>query len=187
LGIEAEADARGGDGRRTPRADHGLDLDLLRNNHRSMPRAMLLLHWFLLSLALLSCKGGPSDQEIAGAVTQAAKDSKGYNDLVKLVPEDARRGNGVTRNCGVMAGPISEVTAVEVTQRGEPNEKEGYVPVMVKLTGKCNAEKPNCGEDKNHLCPAVVEDFVSPELPFRLRKDDYGKWTAQPGDGKVKK
>ncbi|WP_148313551.1 hypothetical protein [Sorangium cellulosum] len=103
---------------------------------------------------------------MTGAVTKAAKESRGFADLT-----------GGTSPCGVMNAPITEVKKVEVVERGQ--EKEGYAPVKATITGTCMAQFPRCGADKNSLCPPAPTEFTTKPLAFRLKKDDYGKWSAE--------
>jgi len=72
------------------------------------------------------------------------------------------------------------VAKVEVLQRGEPNEKEGYLPVRTKITGTCEAQFARWGASKNDLCPPEATEFTTEKpIAFRLKRDDYGKWMAE--------
>jgi hypothetical protein len=125
----------------------------------------------VLVVVVAACgKGGPSDAEITAAVQQAAEKSRGFADLT-----------GDTWPCGAMNAPIKKVSKVEVAERGE--DREGYVPVKVKISGTCMAQFPKCGASKNELCPEAPTEFTTDKpVAFRLKKDDYGKWTAEKAD-----
>jgi len=121
-----------------------------------------------MGIALGACgKGGPTDDELTVAVTETAKASSGYGPFT-----------GTTSGpCGVMQAPITEVTKVEEVERGE--QKEGYLPVKVNVSGTCMAQFPRCGADNNHICPPEPTKFTTRDpVALRLRKDDFGKWKA---------
>ena len=122
----------------------------------------------ILGSALGACgKGGPADSDVVAAVTDVAKASEGYSPFT-----------GTTSGpCGVMHGPITEVTKVEVVERGE--QKDGHASVKVNVSGTCMAQFPRCGSNKNQLCPPEPTKFTTEKpMAFRLKQDDFGKWKA---------
>jgi len=132
---------------------------------------MLIRVMFLLIASMLSlgCNGGPSDEEVSSVVAAAAKNSKGYNPLV----------GEVGTACGFSLGEITEISKVEVAERG--SKTEDYWPVKVKLTGKCKSQAADCGPQKVQLCPPKIAEFTSPPVEFSLRRDGRG-WTAEPAN-----
>lgn len=125
----------------------------------------------MLVVAACGKGGGPSDAEVTEAVVKVAKASQGFADLT-----------GNTWPCGAMNAPIRDVAKVEVVQRAEKNEKEAYIPIQAKITGTCMAQFPRCGADKNSLCPPAATEFTTEKpVAFRLKKDDFGKWSAEKG------
>lgn len=78
---------------------------------------------------------------------------------------------------GIAIMGITEMTKVEVAERGE--QKESYWPVKVNVSGTCMAQFPRCGSDKKQLCPPEPTKFTTEKpVALRLRKDDFGKWKA---------
>lgn len=124
----------------------------------------------LLLLAIVgilgACTSGPSESDIKTAVSKLVTDSEGIN---KLTGQNT---------CGVAKGPVTEVTTVDVIERGEKNEKGSYWPLKIKVTGTCHAQMPNCGDDKNQLCPPEASQFDGVDLEVRITKDDFGKYVA---------
>ncbi|WP_170228852.1 hypothetical protein [Polyangium fumosum] len=121
----------------------------------------------LLAIAACGKGGGPSDAEVSEAVTEAAKSSEGYAPLTGTH----------SGPCGVMKGPITKVAKVEITQRGEMNEQERYVPVTVTISGTCMAQFPRCGSG---LCPPEPTEFTTAKpVAFKVKKNDEGKWIAE--------
>lgn len=131
-------------------------------------RAQSAVATLAVAAVLLGCNSGPSDADISTAVSEVALKSKGLNPLT---------GKG-SSDCGVMHGKITEVTKVEVTERGAHNEKDGYWPAKLKLSGRCEAQKPNCGDSKNQPCPPEPATFEGVDIEVRLKKDDYGNWSV---------
>ena len=135
---------------------------------QALPATTWRLVLALGTLVVGACNSGPSDGEITAAVSEVAVKSRGLNPLTGKDSSD----------CGVMHGKITEVTKVEVTERGAHNEKDGYWPAKLRLSGKCEAQKPNCGSSKNQPCPPEPATFEGVELEVRLKKSDSGKWSV---------
>ncbi len=128
-----------------------------------------LLCLLVVVVSTTACgKAEPWDGEVAYAVVVLVKKSDGYGPLT----------NTGTGPCGVMKGPITDAK-VRVVERGAFNDNQKYWPIKVRITGKCNAERPNCGPTKNELCPPEPADFTINEFAVRLRRDDYGAWFAE--------